>query len=108
MRYGRRLRRLVVADGTTWRWNVRWSSTSLTLWVNHDATPRLRHAIAFRSAPGRLADHSTSGYVAGRAGPWLSLHEPGVVRALMDLAAPQLAEGLREIDGWQLYDVLTG
>ncbi|MGW6705389.1 hypothetical protein ACWGDE_10925 [Streptomyces sp. NPDC054956] len=107
MRYGRRLRRLVVADGTTWRWNVRWSPTSLTLWVNHEDTPRLRQAIAFHAAPGRLADHSTSGHVASHAGPWLSLHEPANVRALLDLARPQLDEPLREIDGWPLYDALT-
>ncbi|MEU6350612.1 hypothetical protein ABZ896_14935 [Streptomyces sp. NPDC047072] len=112
MRNDRRPRKLVVDAHTTYIWTVRHKHhdgdvcrevLSLSL-GNH------RTKIVFRtggSGSGRYvaAGYWHSGCVADGQGNFLNLHEPGVVRALVDEARGRgLLPGSRELDGWELFE----
>ncbi|MFF7638284.1 hypothetical protein ACFZB9_34825 [Kitasatospora sp. NPDC008050] len=113
----RRLRRLVVGT-VTWRWSVhhrRGDDSGEVLTLHREATGgRLR--IVFRPGPGRLMSDALwqTGSVGCRdSGAVLNLHEPNVVRRLLDAAAARGAlTGLagraeREVDGWPLFAELV-
>ena len=66
----------------------------------------VRTRIVFRSGPGGDADGGYPGHSGGVSdvhGHYANLHEPGVVRALVDEAAERgLLSEDRELDGWEL------
>ncbi|WP_225100952.1 hypothetical protein [Streptomyces sp. CoH27] len=97
MRSERRFRRLVLADGTEYRWTVRHRHRNggpcqevLTLY--RDGTP-IR--IVF---PGTGGAYGHSGLVADHRGNAVNLHEPGVVRAFAD-AVRRLRPAPGDVDG---------
>ncbi|MFF5424598.1 MULTISPECIES: hypothetical protein [unclassified Streptomyces] len=110
-----RVRRLTV-DGQVWLWNVGHTHpdcrTYLTLRRVEARHSALR--LVFRDGPGRIVAGFPmgAGEVAAVDGGHLNLHEPGVVRRFLDLAAARgllpVAHGAREVDGWPLFDALTG
>lgn len=113
VRYERRLRRLVV-DGTAWLWTVRHRHPECREVLSlHREGARATLRLVFRPGPGRyVADGFLHvGAVSSAHGEPLNLHEPGVVRRLLDEAT---ARGLlpvapgedRELDGWPLFDAL--
>ncbi|MER5963994.1 hypothetical protein [Streptomyces sp. NPDC002057] len=115
MRRTRAPRRLTV-DGAVWLWNVGHTHpecrTYLTLRPAGTRHTGLR--LVFRSGPGRVTGGYTTGAgeVAATDGGRLNLNEPGVVRRFLDEASARglfpAAHGVRETDGWPLFDVLTG
>ncbi|MEC3996802.1 hypothetical protein VSR01_26145 [Actinacidiphila sp. DG2A-62] len=67
--------------------------------------------IVFAGGPGRFVPDggaTPSGAVGTRRGPWLNLHEPGTVRALLDALLSRGGLTCRdrtdEVDGWTLYE----
>ncbi|MCX4762075.1 hypothetical protein OG562_14040 [Streptomyces sp. NBC_01275] len=107
MRDRRRPRRLTVDETTAYLWTVRHAHGDgepcreiLTL-----LRDGVRTRIVFREGRGRYVGSgypSHSGGV-GDARHHLNLHEPGVVRALLDEARRRgLLSSSRELDGWEL------
>ncbi|MGP4110896.1 hypothetical protein ACTWP5_08260 [Streptomyces sp. 4N509B] len=114
MRKDGRLRRLVVGD-TTWLWSVHHSHRPrchevLSL---HRQGVRTTVRILFPAGPGRYVaeGHWYAGSVADGQGDLLNLHEPGVVRRLLDEAAARGVlpdvPGETRLDGWPLFDRLV-
>ncbi|MFJ6570360.1 hypothetical protein ACIQNU_23390 [Streptomyces sp. NPDC091292] len=107
-----RLRRLTVGE-VTWLWSVRHTCRecreALTLRAEgSDAMLRL----VFYGGPGRaVAGYPLHTGAVCAAGVTLNLHEPGVVRRFVDEAVARevlpVPRGVREIDGWPLFDTLT-
>ncbi|WP_395360543.1 hypothetical protein ACHGLA_11985 [Streptomyces sp. YH02] len=107
-------RRLVV-DGQVWLWNVGHTHpgcrTYLTLRRSEPRDALLR--LTFEAGPGRVTAGFTfgTGEVAAVDGGHLNLNEPGVVRRFVDLAGARgllpYEPGVREADGWPLFDALT-
>ncbi|GHF70644.1 hypothetical protein GCM10010218_59890 [Streptomyces mashuensis] len=114
--------RRLVADGRTYLWTLRHSHRipdsgrpagcrqTLTLYPQLARTGGpLR--IVFTAGPGRYVPGGASmgsgevGYVQGGS---LNLHEPGAVRALLDLALARGwqpdEQGAAEVDGWSLLE----
>lgn len=112
MRTDRRLRTLVVDDRTTYLWSLRHSHRHgepcrEVLNVYRD---RLAMRIVFEAGEGRyVADgYWFSGCVTDGHGNLLNLHEPGVVRALVDEATRRgLLWGAGEVDGWELFPAVV-
>lgn len=108
----RRIRRLTVGD-TTWLWSVRHKHPNCREVLSlHREGAGVTLRIVFRAGPGRyLADGLRhSGSVSGNSGNSLNLHEPGVVRQLLDAAecfAPSTEFRETELDGWQLFGLLV-
>ncbi|MFG3488725.1 hypothetical protein [Streptomyces sp. NPDC047972] len=116
MRRDRVPRRLTVGS-EVWLWTVghRHSPGCLTFLTLRRAADR--HAqlrLVFRDGPGRIV----SGYPFGAGdiastgpGAVLNLNEPGVARRFLDEAAARgmlpTAHGIRDEDGWPLYDTLA-
>ncbi|MGW4744640.1 hypothetical protein ACWEPR_07620 [Streptomyces sp. NPDC004290] len=114
MRRARAPRRLTV-DGQVWLWNVGHTHPGCRTYVT------LRRAeargallrLVFESGPGRVTAGFPygAGEVAAAAGH-LNLNEPGVIRRLLDLATARgllpYEHGVREVDAWPLFDILTG
>ncbi|WP_166021655.1 hypothetical protein [Streptomyces chilikensis] len=120
-----RTSRRLVADGRTYLWRHRHSHRrpdggravdcrqvlTLSTLPTRPATAGGRLRIVFADGPGRLVPggaYTGSGHVGLVAGAVLNLHEPGAVRALLDVA---LARGWQpdvpgevEVDGWSLLD----
>ncbi|MFF4401477.1 hypothetical protein [Streptomyces sp. NPDC001480] len=112
--------RRLIADGRTYLWTLRHSHTvadsgrscceTLTLYPQPASTGGpLR--IVFTEGPGRYVPGGAplgSGDVGYVRGASLNLHEPGAVRALLDVASARgwQPEGRRvvEIDGWSLLE----
>ncbi|WP_329189251.1 hypothetical protein [Streptomyces sp. NBC_01428] len=114
--------RRLVADGRVYLWRLRHSHRrdpgrravdcrqTLTLTPQPSGTGGVLRVV-FTEAPGRYIPGGAplgSGDVGFTRGADLNLHEPGAVRALLDVA---LARGWRpeerrpvEIDGWTLLD----
>ncbi|MFD7326514.1 hypothetical protein ACFV9D_36475 [Streptomyces sp. NPDC059875] len=122
MRRERVPRRLVVGE-TVWLWSVGHTHTPgrtpfgpdypdcrelLTLRRADARHAQLR--LVFPTGEGRLASDGTgaAGTVGTPAGPDLNLHEPGVVRRLLEEAESRgllpVAHGTAEVDGWPLFD----
>lgn len=115
MRSGRRVRKLVV-DGTsagetvTHLWSVRHrhragGPCAEVLSLTREGTTATVHLV-FRGGEGRFVPDGflPSGAVAVGGGAALNLHEPGVVRALVDEAGRRgLLTGPAELDGWELF-----
>lgn len=108
MRDSRRIRTLVVDEHTRCLWRVRHrhgdreQPCAEVLGLNRDG---VHTRIVFLAGPGRYAGdggYTHSGGVGDRD-HHLNLHEPGVVRALVDEAGRRglLASG-GEVDGWEL------
>lgn len=99
----------------TWLWSVRHRHPECreVLSLHHEAA-RITLRIVFHARPGRFVPDGLlhSGGVGDRRGGVLSLHEPGVVRRLLDevAASGQLpsSAGEVELDGWSLFDALVG
>jgi hypothetical protein len=117
VREDRRLRRLVVGE-ETWLWSVRHRHAECREVLSlHRAKVSgggtLRVVFRFRAGTERFVADGLwhQGLVANADGDSLNLHEPGVVRLLLDAAvgadAPVLGRGEVEIDGWPLFDVLV-
>jgi hypothetical protein len=121
-RRGRAARRLVVGE-ETYLWRVghdhrrvddavtgrhRYLDCRETLTIRPAGTEaQLR--LVFPAGPGRLAsDGLLPSGALGTDGAWLNLHEPGVVRALLEQATARgwRFEGHRavDVDGWPLFD----
>ncbi|MGW0661108.1 hypothetical protein [Streptodolium elevatio] len=114
----RRNRRLVVGD-TTWRWSVRHrhhdgadGSCAEVLSLRRDGTSAVLRLV-FRAGNGRfVADGWWYSGCVTNGRDLLNLHEPGVVRRFVDMAAadglfpPDAVRGL-EVDAWPLYDRLV-
>jgi len=107
------MRRLVVGEAI-WLWSVRHKHAECReiLSLHHEeAGVTLR--IVFRTGPDRFVAEGLwySGSVSDGRGGLLNLHEPGVVRMLLDEAAAHGAvvnvRGETQIDGWPLFDVLV-
>ncbi|MGW0764321.1 hypothetical protein [Streptomyces sp. NPDC002676] len=101
MRSERRLRRLVVEDGTEYRWTVRHRHDDagtcqeiLSLHRDGAATRIVFHGVA-------AGAYTHSGLVFDDRGHTVNLHEPGVVRAFAD-AVRRLGLEAGEVDGWAL------
>ncbi|MEU2229744.1 hypothetical protein [Streptomyces vietnamensis] len=114
MRGKNALRRLTVHD-TVWLWrlgNVHPGCTTY-LALHRSGAPDARLRLVFRDEPGRITAGFPmgSGEVAAVDGGHLNLNEPGVVRRLLDLATERALlpyeNGVREEDGWPLFDELT-
>ncbi|MFC7933490.1 hypothetical protein [Streptomyces cinereoruber] len=117
MRRDGALRRLTVDDGTVWLWNVRrrhrHPGCRTVLGLRRADSPRAVLRLVFREEPGR----AVAGFTMGRhevlavGGGWLNLDEPGVVRRFLDAAVTRglvpTPNGVREEDGWPLFDALT-
>ncbi|MFF3560833.1 hypothetical protein ACFYXS_12435 [Streptomyces sp. NPDC002574] len=117
-RHAKKPRRLV-ADGRVYLWSMRHSHRSdpdgRAVDCRHTLTLSPQPAgsggplrIVFAEGPGRYVSGAPlgSGDVGIIRGPGLNLHEPGAVRALLDVA---LARGWQpdergpiEVDGWSL------
>ncbi|MEU9591639.1 hypothetical protein ACGF7W_33750 [Streptomyces sp. NPDC048219] len=112
--------RQLVADGRTYLWTLRHSHSvvdsgrycreTLSLYPQPSGTGGpLR--IVFTQGPGRYVPGGAplgSGDVGHVRGASLNLHEPGAVRALLDVASargwqPGMQRGV-EIDGWSLLE----
>lgn len=124
MKNDRRLRRLVTDQGT-WCWSVRqrlrpdYDACRLVLSFFPDATgpggrARRRLSLVFRPTADRVISHCyfESGTVVRLSDrSRLNLHEPAVVRRLLDAAAPVLENraGQRhvEVDGWACFDAVV-
>ncbi|WP_328944711.1 hypothetical protein OG259_27685 [Streptomyces sp. NBC_00250] len=115
MRRDRVPRRLTV-DDTVWLWTVGHRHdpdclTFLTLRRTENRHSGLR--LVFRDAPGRIVSGYPfgAGDIASTGGDILNLNEPGVVRRFLDEATARdllpTAHGIRDEDGWPLYDTLT-
>ncbi len=107
------MRRLVVGE-TTWLWSVRhkhFECREILSLHHEEAGVTLR--IVFRAGPDRFVAEGLwySGSVSDGRGGLLNLHEPGVVRTLLDEAAALGAvagvRGETRIDGWPLFDALV-
>ncbi|OKJ70143.1 hypothetical protein [Streptomyces sp. CB02460] len=112
-RNAKKARRLVV-DGRTYLWTLRHRHTGggncrqiLTLHAGSGGSLR----IVFAEAPDRYVPGGAplgSGDVGHVRGASLNLHEPGAVRALLDVATAhgwRPSEGRRqEMDGWPLLE----
>ncbi|WP_432039815.1 hypothetical protein [Streptomyces cucumeris] len=114
----KKARRLVVG-GETFLWslshthgelgNGRYEGCRETL-VIRAFQARGRLHIAFRGGPGRLVPDGfmPSGAVGTDLGRTLNLHEPGTVRAFLDLAVHQGWRAddpvVEELDGWSVFD----
>ncbi|WP_328733184.1 hypothetical protein OHT20_38135 [Streptomyces caniferus] len=112
MRKDHQLRRLAVGEDT-WLWSVRHKHPPCREILSlHHAATRTTLRIVFHDRPGRLVPDGVlhSGAVGDRRGV-LNLHEPGVVRRLVDELAAQgrlpTAPGDEELDGWPLFDALV-
>lgn len=112
----RRLRRLVVG-AVAWRWSVhhRRGGGGEVLTLHREAAGGTLR-IVFRAGPGRLFSDAlwqTGAVGSSDTGAVLNLHQPGVVRGLLDAAAARGAladlatRAEREIDGWPLFAELT-
>ncbi|MGW1163881.1 hypothetical protein [Streptomyces sp. NPDC001153] len=106
MRSERRLRRLVLPDGTVCRWTVRHRHSHredgpcaevLTLYRDGSRT-----RIVF---PGTGGAYGHSGLVGDGRGHTVNLHEPGVVRAFADAVRRLRAAG--DVDGWALLPAVA-
>ncbi|MGW5847653.1 hypothetical protein ACWFQ8_06720 [Streptomyces sp. NPDC055254] len=114
--------RRLVADGRVYMWTLRHSHRVLDSGRSADCREILtlssqpagtggRLRIVFADGPGRYVPGGApfgSGDVGFTQGAGLNLHEPGAVRALLDLA---LARGWQpekrqavEVDGWPLLE----
>jgi hypothetical protein len=113
MRNERSLRRLVVDERTVYLWNVRHRHgdgepcrETLTLLCDG-----IRTRIVFRSGEGNDAGGGYPGHSGGVSdahGHYVNLHEPGVVRALVDEASRRgLLSGGGEADGWELLPAVA-
>ncbi|MER8117495.1 hypothetical protein [Streptomyces sp. NPDC094031] len=101
MRGERRLRRLVLPDGTAYRWTVRHRHTeggpcarTLSLY-REGALPRL----ASRAVDTGAGVHA--GLVADGLGHVVDLHEPGAVRAFAE-ELRRRGQPAGDLDGWAL------
>lgn len=110
MRGERRLRRLVLPDGTVYRWTVRHRHRDdgpcaevLTLYRGGSRT-----RIVF---PGTGGAYGHSGLVADERGYSVNLHEPGAVRAFAEeIRRRRPASGdvnAGELDGWALLPTVA-
>jgi hypothetical protein len=119
-RSSRTPRRLVVGDDT-FLWSVRHE--------HHDEEGRYedcrevltvrrpgalgRLLVVFEGGPDHLVPDGRipSGAVGAAHGPWLNLHEPGTVRALLDEARARgcriAGDGTEQVDGWSLFDTVA-
>ncbi len=112
MRNDRSLRRLVLDERTVYLWNVRHRHGGSepcreTLTLLRDG---IRTRIVFRSGEGRDAGGGYPGHSGGvsDAHHYVNLHEPGVVRALVDEAAKRgLLSGGDELNGWELLPAVA-
>ncbi|MFJ9871027.1 hypothetical protein [Streptomyces sp. NPDC101165] len=112
--------RRLIADGRTYLWKLRHSHSvadsgrscceTLTLCPQPAGTGGLLR-IVFTQGPGRYVPGGAplgSGDVGYVRGASLNLHEPGAVRALLDVASTRgwQPEGRQvvEIDGWSLLE----
>ncbi|GGT47700.1 hypothetical protein [Streptomyces purpureus] len=120
MRRERVPRRLVVGE-TVWLWSVghmhtvpdapgrpRYPDCREVLTVRRADARHAQLRIVFRGGAGRLVPDGTgpSGVIRDATGEVLNLHEPGVVRRLVDAATDRgvlpAAHGVAETDGWAL------
>jgi hypothetical protein len=115
-RSSRTPRRLVVGDDT-FLWSVRhehhgdegrYEDCREVLTVRRPgALGRLQ--VVFEGSPDHLVPdgRTPSGEVGTAHGPWLNLHEPGTVRALLDEARARgcrvSGDGTELVDGWALF-----
>ncbi|MGD3110140.1 hypothetical protein [Streptomyces sp. YGL11-2] len=117
MRKDHQLRRLTVGE-ECWLWSVRHRHDGQTpcsevLSLRRDGT-RAVLRIVFRAGPGRWVPDGLlhSGAVMDDRRRLLNLHEPGVVRRLLDAARSRgrlpSAPGVTELDGWPLFDAIAG
>ncbi|ANZ17002.1 hypothetical protein ACH4YO_37145 [Streptomyces noursei] len=129
MRKTHRPRRLVVG-GQRWLWTVRHRHPECreVLSLRREGRREVLR-IVFRPGPGRFVPDGFlhSGAVMDDRRRSLNLHEPGVVRKLLDAAVgdaalPDRTEGSgergglpttagareRELDGWPLFDAVVG
>ncbi|MEK8142878.1 hypothetical protein NKH18_13895 [Streptomyces sp. M10(2022)] len=118
MKKNRRVRRLVVGD-ITWFWSVRqrvgpaYEDCRLTLSFRPAGT-RHRLSLVFRPGPYRVISNTyfdSGALIRLPDRSYLSLHEPGTARRLLDSAAQALdlldllaSEQVTEVDGWQYFD----
>ncbi|MEY9873479.1 hypothetical protein ABH931_002961 [Streptacidiphilus sp. MAP12-33] len=68
--------------------------------------------VVFGQGEGRLVpDGWLHSGAVGTGDAWLNLHEPGVVRALLDEAAGRgrafEGHGVADVDGWPLFDAVV-
>ncbi|GGZ12951.1 hypothetical protein [Streptomyces nitrosporeus] len=110
----RRVRRLVAGE-ETWFWSVshRHPECREVLSLRREGGPTALR-IVFREGPGRIVSGGYAwhdGLVGTAHGPDLNLHEPGVVRRLLDEAKARglVREGRSdpEADGWPLLDAVA-
>ncbi|MEU7837488.1 hypothetical protein [Nonomuraea sp. NPDC049129] len=108
-----RLRSLVVGDAT-WLWSVHHKHAECREILSlHREGADVTLRIVFRAGPGRYVaeGHWYAGSITNGRGDLLNLHEPGVVRRLLDETATRDAlpasPGETEVDGWPLFDALV-
>lgn len=102
-----------MGDTTTYLWTVRHrhgdgEPCQEVLTLRRDG---VRTRIVFRSGPGRYAGDGAYTHTGGVGDRHhhLNLHEPGVVRALVDEATRRgLLPGAGELDGWELFPAGAG
>jgi hypothetical protein len=120
-RSGKRTRRLTTGD-RTYLWSLRHTHRALDDGTCEDCCETLvirslegrgGLRIQFRNGPDRLVPDGypqPSGTVGTRDGRNLNLHEPGIVRALLDEAVRRgRSPGgptTEELDGWMLFDAV--
>ncbi|MER6126260.1 hypothetical protein ABT173_27295 [Streptomyces sp. NPDC001795] len=114
MRNERRLRRLVVDERTRYLWSVRHRhGTGDGRMCREDLVlyrDGVRTCVVFRAGRGRYVPDGflPSGCVGDGHGNALNLHEPGVVRRLVDAARERgLLSGGGEVDGWELFPAVV-
>ncbi|MGM0346579.1 hypothetical protein [Streptomyces sp. Adlamb9] len=106
MRDERRLRRLVLPDGTAYRWTVRHRHTESgpcaeTLSLYRDGIPT---RVVFRATATGAGAHS--GLVADGLGHVVNLHEPGAVRAFAE-ELRRRGQPAGDVDGWALLPAVA-
>ncbi|WP_323369617.1 hypothetical protein [Streptomyces alkaliterrae] len=114
------MRRLVAGD-EVWLWSVRHGHRAgpdgrcrevLSLHRTGLEEMRAVMRLVFAAGPGRYVAEGvwSSGSVSAGGGLLLNLHEPGVVRRLLESArgrglVPERGEAV--VDGWPLFDVVV-
>ncbi|MET9448290.1 hypothetical protein [Streptomyces cinerochromogenes] len=107
MRSERRLRRLVLPDGTAYRWRVRHRHAdggpcTEVLSLLRDGT--VTHIVF----PGvAVGGYGHSGLVFDRHGHTVNLHEPRVVRAFVDELRGRGGPVAGDVDGWALLPAVS-
>ncbi|MFD9032145.1 hypothetical protein ACFVZW_13520 [Streptomyces sp. NPDC059567] len=114
MRRKRAPRRLVV-DDAVWVWTVGHLHPPCRelLTLRRADIPHGLLRLVFQEGPGRVTQGGTmgQGQVADTKDGYLNLNKPGVVRRFVDEATARgllpTTPGVREIDGWPLFDALV-